>query len=113
MTWKRSSPYTRHRSSEKAIPEGNDLRSVIEHEPEFQIVSTDVQQLPHPLEVARMDGCACFDFDTDQCAVLIFHEDVDLILILISIVMERITFIRPCGLLHDFGKYKCFKHSTK
>jgi hypothetical protein len=60
-----------------------------------------------------MNGCACFDFNTDQCPVLILYDDVDLILILISVVMERIGFIGPCGLLHDFGKCECFEHSTK
>src|ERR1700722_10221485 len=108
MAWSESSPQARNRSSEKAVPKGDDLRSVIHHESKFQIVTTDVQKPPHPLEVARMDGCACFDFNPDQCAVLILNDDVDLILILISIVMERISFVGPCGLLHDFGKYKCF-----
>jgi hypothetical protein len=84
MAWKESSPQAGHRGSEKANPEGDDLRSVIQHEPELQIVTTDVQQLPHPLEVARMDGRACFNFNTDQSAAFILYDDVDLILILVS-----------------------------
>src|SRR5258707_13230370 len=82
----------------------------IEHEAEVQIVTTDIQQLSHPLEVARMDGC--FDFNTDQCAVLILYDDVDLILIpladpvsrkrpaLRSLSTDRLMALRSSGALY-------------
>jgi len=86
-----STPQTGHWCSEKAVSERYDFRSVVKHNSKLQIVSTDVQHLPDSLEVAHMHGRTCFDFNTHHRAALILNEDVDLILILIPIVMERIA----------------------
>ena len=110
---RRLSPQTGHRRREQTIAEGDRAFPVVENHAELEVAPTSCGQLPRPLEVSGLDCRGCLDFDADQRAAIAFHDDVDLVLILVPIVMQRAGPGEPGSLFRDFGKNECLENRAE
>lgn len=65
------------------------------------------------LKNLRYSPSHCFDFDADDVSVLVFDDDVDLVVVSVPKVVELEMAAVPGGQLEQFGKHEGFKQRPK
>src|ERR1700680_5134110 len=95
------SPHARNRRSKHVVPEWDGVFGVIEDQAEFKIAPGGFRQFPKSAEVARANCRRGLDLKAHDGPALTLHNNVHFILILVSVVVECASFIKPKRLLHD------------
>ena len=92
----------------KPSPETDAGLAVVEHHPGGKTPPASVLEPAQPAEVRLGDCCACLDLDSGYEAV-IFHDNVDLDLVLVPVVEELHRAGMPGSLSAQFLKYERFE----
>ena len=56
-----------------------------------------------PFEVLLAHGCGGFDCHADQRVRVALNDEIHFDLVLVSIVIETVVMVRPCGVLLQLG----------
>jgi hypothetical protein len=90
-------PETGERDCRQSVTKGQDLVAVVENPPRLEGASGGGGNFPKALEICCHDRCRCLYFKTNYVAALILQNDIDLVLILVTIMMESRSRFAPFG----------------
>lgn len=109
----------------RSLPErthGNRKERFIESETHLAIVENDAAgeslpchrlELSEPSEIGGGDGRGCFCFHSDDLTSISFEDDVDLIIVTITKMIEVSVDLRPARLAAQLLDYKCLEELTE
>ncbi len=107
------SPDTRDWRSEQVIAEWDGVLRVVQDQAQLEVTPRGFRQFPQSAEVARVNCRSSLDLKAHDGPALTLHNDVHLILVLVSVVVEPTSFVKPRGLLHDFREEERLKQWAK
>jgi len=108
-----SSPDTRDRRRKETIPERYGVRAVIQHDAKAQRLACGASELSQPLEIGRLHGGRCLHLDADELGSLILDHEVDFVLVLVSVMRDRVSVIEPAALFEDLGEHERFQQGAE
>ena len=107
------SPHARDWRSEEVIAEWDGVLRVVEDQAQLEVTTRGFRQFPQPSEVACVNRGSSLDLKAHDDSALTLHNDVHLILVLVSIVVKPTSFVKPRRLLHDFREEERLKQWAK